>query len=72
LIVLKKKPSHLGLVLPIKNPEKSSEFWQNFQTYENSTDFSNCIPIKNSEEKYAEILQASSTKNLSVKLSDLH
>jgi hypothetical protein len=45
-----------------KNPEKSSELWQNFQTSENSTDFSNCIPIKNSEEKSAEILPASSTK----------
>jgi hypothetical protein len=28
----------LGLVLPIKNPAKSSEFWQNFQTSENSTE----------------------------------
>jgi hypothetical protein len=52
------------LVLPIKNPKKFSEFWQNLQTSENSTDFSNCVPIKNSEEKYAEILPASSTKKL--------
>jgi hypothetical protein len=45
-----------------KKSEKFSEFWQNFQTFENSTDFSNCVPIKNYEEKCAEILPASSTK----------
>jgi hypothetical protein len=50
-----------------KNPQNSGK---NFQTSENSTDFSNCIPIKNSEEKSAEILPASSTKNLKGKYSD--
>jgi hypothetical protein len=35
-----------------------------FQTSENSTDFSICVPIKNSEEKSAEILPASSTTKL--------
>jgi hypothetical protein len=48
-----KKLKVLGLVLPIKNPEKSSEFWQNYP------DFS-----KNSEEKSAEILSLSSTKKI--------
>jgi hypothetical protein len=45
-----------------KKTEKFSEFWQSFQTSENSTDFPNCVPIKNYEEKSAEILPASSTK----------
>jgi hypothetical protein len=47
----------LGLVLPIKKQ-------QNFQTSDNFTDFSNSVPIKNSKEKCAEILPASSTKKL--------
>jgi hypothetical protein len=53
-----------GSVLPIKNPENFSEFWQNFQTSENSTVFSNCAPIENSQEKSAKILPASSTIKL--------
>jgi hypothetical protein len=53
--------------LPRKNQEKFSEFWQNFQTSENSTNFSNCVPIKNSEEKSAEILPANRTKKLARK-----
>jgi hypothetical protein len=39
----------LGLVLWTK---KLSEFWQNFQTSPNSTDFSTCVTIKNSQEKF--------------------
>jgi hypothetical protein len=56
---------HLGLVLPIKNPEKFSEFWQNCQTSENSTDFLICFLIKISEKKSVKILPASSTKKIS-------
>jgi hypothetical protein len=54
----------LALVRTTKSSEKFSEVWQNFQTSENSTDFSDCVPIKISEEKSAEILPASSTKKL--------
>jgi hypothetical protein len=57
-----------GLNPTKKNPEKSSELWQNFQTSENSTDFSTCIFIRNSEEKSAEILPANSTKKLVSKI----
>jgi hypothetical protein len=50
-----------------KKPKKILRILQNFQTSENSTDFSNCVPIKNSEEKSAEILPAGSTKKLALK-----
>jgi hypothetical protein len=50
------------LVLPTKKPEKLSEIWKKFLTFENSSDFSKYVPIKNSEEMFTEILPASSTK----------
>jgi hypothetical protein len=43
-----------------KKTEKFSELWQNFH----STVFLNCVPLKNSEEKSAEILPESSTKKI--------
>jgi hypothetical protein len=54
---------------PTKKTEKFSEFWQNFKASQNSTDFSKCVPFKNSEQKFAEILPASSTKKKLVKKS---
>jgi hypothetical protein len=40
----------LGLVLPIKKSHNSDKI---FPTSENSTDFSNCVPIKKLREKPA-------------------
>jgi uncharacterized Fe-S cluster-containing radical SAM superfamily enzyme len=47
-----------------KKTKKFSEFWQKFQTSENST---NCVLIKKSEEKSEEILLANSIKKLARK-----
>jgi hypothetical protein len=45
-----------------KKTEKFSEFWQNFKASENSTDFSNCVPIKILKLNLYKFLPASSTK----------
>jgi hypothetical protein len=44
-----------------KRREKFSEFWQIFLTSAISTDFSDYVPIKNSDKKFAEYLPSRST-----------
>ena len=59
----------LGLDLPTKiNSEKLSEFWKNFLTSTNSTDFSNYLPIKNSPNFFC---QLATLKKLDRKFSNI-
>jgi hypothetical protein len=51
-----------------QHKKKFSEFWQKCLTSENSIDFTNCAPIKDSEEQFVEILAANSTKKFVMKL----
>jgi hypothetical protein len=62
--------SELGLVLPIKNPEKFSEFWQNYPTSENSRYFSNCVLSKILKKILQKFCQLAAQKNLSEKFPD--
>jgi hypothetical protein len=57
-------------MLSIKNPEKFSEFWQNFQTSENSQIFQIVFQSEILIKKSAAILPACSTKKLVRKISD--
>jgi hypothetical protein len=53
-----------GLGATNKNSEKFSEFRQNFQTSENSTDFSNCVPSKILRKNPRKFRQLAAPKNL--------
>jgi hypothetical protein len=71
LVAILFQPFETGLTGLGPNNKKHQKIFQNsdkiFKTSEYSKYFSNCVPIKNYEEKPAEILSASSTKNLSKK-----